>query len=336
MASKNQLNIGKICISSVYEKEQRFKDFRYAAYRAGKDLGYYVLRNPEDAGSTQESFEKFLENERPIFVLLVGEMKSEIVKKECQKALSLGLPIITMLKTNGTNISKNTTKFMTSISKATYEKSCSCFTNAEDLYKTLQKRLVEYENERNLATAKFIPQRVQLYAKSSEIIQHAKKRIVLCQQTSSIILGPRKGVSVERDFYNGLFDWILKADNDMEFVHIFSSTETKQEINKKGSEYDSKNAKKQIVGLCNNKTLEIHPIIRATAQEVMSCIICDNDLLVPLQIGNQNYNLFLSHYITDGATISKIVADIQSIRGELLYSDEIESTVDLENFYKKS
>lgn len=324
------LKIGNVCISSVFSREARFKDFRYAAYKAAKDLGYEVYRNPEYTGATQESFEKYLKNKRPIFVLLVGETKSSVVKEECSMALSLGLPIITLLKTTNGKITPQTQKIMTSISKATFEKSCSCFSDCEDLYAAVQQRLAEYENERNITTANFIPQHAQIYTSSAEIVQSAKKRVVLCQRTSSLLLGPRKGVSFEKEFYDKIFEWIKTSDDEMELLHIFSCDETKKEL--KGTNYNVNIAEKRLVDLCKKAKLSL--VIRAVKQEIMPCVICDNDLMVMLHLGVQEYNLLLSHYITDGATVSKVVADLQGMDGELLYSSESLSTSDIENFYK--
>lgn len=331
MGSVQEHSIGHVCISSVFVREARFKDFRYTAYRAAKDLGYHVYRNPEDSGSTQESFEKYLEQKRPIFVLLVGEMKSDVVKNECRIALSLGLPIITLLRTTDGKITNSTKKFMVSISKATFEKSCSCFADCEDLYIAVQQRLVEYETERDMSTASFIPQHAQVYARSGKIVEQSKKRIVLCQRTSSLLLGPRKGVNFEREFYDNLLSWIQKADKDMEFLHIFSEVDTKNELT--SNTYDCSAAKDKLINLCNNSKLQIKPIIRAVSTDIMPCVICDNNLLVLLQLGNQEYNLLLPHYITDGATISKIVADLQGMDGHLLYSGESTSTSDIDSFY---
>lgn len=324
-----KLSIGNVCISSVYARETSFKDYRYAACKAAEDLGYEVYRNPESIGSTQMEFEKLLENKRPIFVLLVGQLNSKVVKDECNIALSLGLPIITLLWTENGKITNTTKRFMKTISKSTFEKDCSCFGNCEDLYKAIQKRLTAYEAERMITTAKFIPQHAQIYTTSEKIIKNVKKRIILCQQTSSLILGPRSGVKHEQDFYEKLTSWIKSASKDMEFLHIFSHQETKSELN--NNAYNCLKAKKELLNICNNK---FSLVIRSTNDSIMPCIICDNNLIVPFKLGLQEYNMFLPHYITDGVSISKIVADIQGIEGNLLFSDDSPTLTNIENFYK--
>lgn len=329
MCVLEKLSIGNVCISSVCNRETSFMDYRYTAYRAAADLGYDVYRNPENTGSTQIEFEKWLENKRPIFVLLVGQVNSKVVKDECSLALSLGLPIITLLWTENGKILTPTKKLMKSISKATYEKDCSCFSNCEDLYQAIKKRLTAYEAERMITTANFIPQHSQIYITSERIINNAKKRIILCQQTSSLMLGPRTGVKHEQNFYNSLIKWIRNASKDMEFLHVFSYQDTIREID--SATYSCSHAKDELMRSCNNK---LSFVIRSTENNMMSCIICDNNLIVPFKLGTQEYNLFLPHYITDGASISKIVADIQGITGEILFTNESSSITNIENFYK--
>lgn len=323
-----KLSIGNVCISSVYTKEPSFKDYRYAACKAAEDLGYEVYRNPENVGATQTEFEKFLENKKPIFVLLVGKVTSKVVKDECNIALSLGLPIITLLWTENGKITNDTKKFMKTISKATFEKECSCFVNCEDLYKAIQRRLTAYETERMITTAKFIPQHSQIYTTSEKIINNAKKRIILCQQTSTLILGPRSGVKHEQDFYEKLTNWIKSASKDMEFLHIFSFQKTKDEL--KNNAYNCSKAKSELLKICKNN---LSLVIRSTTEDIMPCVICDNNLIVPFKLGVQEYNMFLPHYITDGVSILKIVADIQGIEGNLLFSNDSATPTNIDDFY---
>lgn len=327
-----KFNIGNVCISSVYVKETGFEDYRSAACKAAEDMGYYVYRNPENKGSTQKEFEEFLKSKRPIFVLLVGQVKSTVVKKECKLALSLGLPIIPLLWTENGKITDTTEKLMKSISKATFEKDCSCFGNCEDLYEAIQTRLIAYEAERKITTAKFIPQHSQIYIYSEKIIENAKKRIILCQQTSSMMLGPRLGVGHEQDFYEKLTNWIKNASKDMEFVHVFSYQKTKEELN--SSDYNCLKAKSELLELLKIRHNKTSLVIRSTNDSIMPCVICDNNLIMPFKLGLQDYNMFLPHYITDGVSILQIVADIQGIKGDLLFSSDLAALTNIEDFYK--
>lgn len=321
---------GYVCISSICVEEESFMDYRYTAYKAAIDAGYEVCRCPEDIGSTQQKFEQYLDQKRPIFVLLIGQKKSAAVEKECQIALSLGLPIITLLKSKGENTTPQTKQIVKSISKFTFEKECSCFENCEDLYKQVYNRLIEYENERMQSTAILIPNHEQVYTKSKEIIEKAKKRIIICQCTSSLVLGPRKGVNSEKEFYETLLTWIKNGDKNMEFLHLFSFKDTKDKLT--SDEYNCFTAKENLINLYNEKP-QTDVVIRAVKANMIPCVICDNTILALLQLGDHEYNLLLPQYITNSKNISEIVSDLQGVTGSLLYCNSLESTYNIESFY---
>lgn len=213
--------LGKVCISSVYAREENFKDYRFTVANAVMNLGYKAVRNPEDAGSTQSSFEDILREDDPIFVLLVGDVDSDTVKKECNLAISLGLNIIAFLKTKNSNISDNTKKIMKEISEKVYDIDCSCFESCEALYNAVTNRILNYQEKKLKYRADINRNKNLVYDTGSQMIQNSKRRIILSQDTSSLILGPRKGNSVERKFYDILVDWIKSTTPEMEFTHIF-------------------------------------------------------------------------------------------------------------------
>ena len=98
----NSSTIGVLCISSVCYKESGFMDYRFTACRAAKELGFKVIRNPEDTGITQNNFNSALKQDNPVFILLVGSTEfeeSEKVIEECKLALENGLPIFAFIKT---------------------------------------------------------------------------------------------------------------------------------------------------------------------------------------------------------------------------------------------
>ena len=92
-----------VVISSVIEREDLFVEYRYVAKLAAEALGYKVLRNNEDFGSNQTNFNSFLDNERPVFIILIGSVPSETVKKECKRAIKNNLHIIPLFKVSSKN-----------------------------------------------------------------------------------------------------------------------------------------------------------------------------------------------------------------------------------------
>lgn len=302
------LNIGYACVSSVFSREEKFIDYRYTAYRAAQDLGFNVIRNPEDIGSTQKAFENHLKEFRPVFILLIGKVASDMVKKECKLALELGLHIITLLKTENNSIPRETKKIMQSISKVTFQMECSCFDSCEKLYCSLQERLVQYSRDTKSAHALLIPQHSQVYITASDYIRSAKRRLVICQKTSSLILGARKGVGFEKNFYNSIMNWILSASKEMEFLHIFSLDSTCNAL--KSPEYDLVQARKQLCALLGQRT-KPELVFRGTQDRLVPCVICDNNILVSTSMGTMDYNIFLPNYIMDAVTLSQFVSDLQ-------------------------
>ena len=92
-----------VVISSVIEREDLFVEYRYVAKLAAEALGYEVFRNNEDFGSNQTNFNSFLDNERPVFIILIGSVPSETVKKECKRAIKNNLHIIPLFKVSSKN-----------------------------------------------------------------------------------------------------------------------------------------------------------------------------------------------------------------------------------------
>ena len=92
----NNSTIGTLCISSVCYKEVGFMDYRFTAYRAASELGFTVIRNPEDTGITQNSFNSVLQQTNPVFILIIGDTEPcEVVKvvDECKLALENDLEV---------------------------------------------------------------------------------------------------------------------------------------------------------------------------------------------------------------------------------------------------
>lgn len=144
----NSSTIGVLCISSVCYKESGFMDYRFTACRTAKELGFKVIRNPEDTGITQNSFNSVLKQNNPVFILIAGSTefeKSEKVIEECKLALENGLPIFVFIKTGSDKtIPKEAMEVVSFVSKTTFDGDCTLFSSYEELYDTLQARLQDY------------------------------------------------------------------------------------------------------------------------------------------------------------------------------------------------
>ena len=141
-----------VAISSVIEREDLFKEYRYIAKLAAESLGYSVKLNNEDAGSNQTKFNKCLDEENPIFIVLLGGVDSETVKQECKRAVKNNLHIIPFFKAtkdekDNNKIPKAAQDLLNKVSPPIYAGDCAIFCNGTELYAHVQKALLELEEK---------------------------------------------------------------------------------------------------------------------------------------------------------------------------------------------
>jgi len=350
----NHYSIGEACISSVCVKESGFMDYRFAAYKAAEELGFKVIRNPEDTGITQNRFRNILKQDTPVFILLVGDVKSDVVADECRLALERGLPIFVFLKTKHNDgdssksndnlkpiyvdgeksISVETQQIMNDISKITYNSDCALFASCEELYEAIKYRLNDYIEKRIRLSPKIQYNRGSTYYYAYEQVLAAKKRIVLSQKTSGLILGPRRGNTFERRTYDALFKWIEEKDDGMQFTHLFCLEDTIEEMKNKDkkADYDIEAAKVKLCGLLSkvrNKhggtedpNFSFRSIKKEKNENAQSIahLITDTGFQLVLPIAGDVFNLILPYYFTPEEQLMKIITRIHT-RTYVRYDD---------------
>lgn len=332
----NPTTIGSLCISSVCYKEAGFMDYRFTAYKAAKELGFDVLRNPEDTGITQNSFNSALKQNNPVFILIIGNTNFEDSRKvvdECKLALENGLPIFAFIKTGvDKEISENATEIVKSISKTTYDGDCTLFCSCEELYETLQARLNDYIKVKMTLRPDIQDNRGSTYAYAYEQIKRAKKKIILSQKTSLLLLGPRRGNTYEHRAYEALLEWIQNKDSDMQFMHLFCWDETVADLSKDG-EYDIPAAKQRLTDLMaaekakNNGEESPSFTFRAISGAVPSVahLITDTGIQLVLPIAGSVFNLVLPYYFATENELMKLITH--------LHAQEYKSYEDIQKIY---
>lgn len=296
-----------VCVSSVVDSENKFREYRFIAKLAAESKGYKAVLNPEDKGITQTSFENVLNFQRPIFILIIGIKKSDMVKKECEIALKKGLEIIAFLKkSEGNKIDKKTEKFAKDISIELYDKDYSCFSSCEELYKSIINRLETIEKDKK--EVKIFKNKDLAYAKSTELIKEAKRSIVICQETSSLVLGPRSGNNNEKDFYNELIKQIENSKNNHKsIIHIFSYAKTKKELN--NNEYNSREAIEKLKELHSEEKVIVKHIKN---KEITPFVIADNTVFFYSLIGEKYYSFLMPRMLIQEESFEKLKDDIDS------------------------
>ncbi len=360
-------SIGEACISSVCIKESGFMDYRFTAYKAAEELGFKVIRNPENTGITQNSFSNILRQNSPIFILLVGDEDSKIVEDECKLAFERGLPIFAFLKVKHNNdiesnindkekevfvdeekyISNKTRKIMEKISQSTYNNDCALFSSCEELYYAIQFRLNNYIEQRIRLSPKIEYNKGSTYYYAYEQILAAKKRIILSQKTSLLILGPRKGNTYEHRTYDALFDWLTKNwltkrnsknnNNNLQFMHLFCRTNTIKEAKEGKNEniYDISAAKSRLCELLKKvrdkdcQTEDPNFCFRFIDEhsENVAHLMTDTGFQLVLPIAGNIFNVVLPYYFTPEEQLMKIITHLHSM--------PFVSYNDIENLYEE-
>lgn len=316
----NISTIGALCISSVCYKENGFMDYRFTACKAARELGFEVIRNPEDTGITQNSFNSVLKQNNPVFILIVGSStleKSEKVIEECKLALENGLPIFAFIKTGYDKIiPENAEEVIKSISQTTFDGDCTLFSSCEELYDTLQARLQDYIRVKISLYPNIQDNSGSTYYYAYEQILRAKKRIILSQKTSLLILGPRKGNTYEHRAYDALVGWIKSRDNDMQFMHLFCKEKTVKDMS--SGEYNIEAAKSTLFELLANeqKNNSDNPnftfrSIGGTAESIAH-LITDTGVQLVLPIAGDTFNLVLPYYFTTESELMKLITHLHS------------------------
>jgi len=280
---------GFAVISSTIYQEEGFKDYRFVASKAASELGFTVKRNSEDPAATQKDFEECMINNNPVFIAIIGEKLTPNVKREYELALKQGLTIITFIKAHGTSkeVSKSTTDNLKSISKYIYEKDCSTFLSCEELYESVKQRLSKHIKNLREQKIKLLHSRPQVYPITTDMIKEAKQLVILCQNTSTLLLGPRND-GIEAQCYESLVEWLRNSGDNMTFIHIFSKNQTREELTR--SEYSKKReAKDNIIDILTSHEVKAN-IIFKTVENLQPCTVADNNILFSLKMGvNTHY-----------------------------------------------
>ncbi|MCL1969725.1 MAG: hypothetical protein FWF65_09305 [Bacteroidetes bacterium] len=313
--------IGALCISSVCYRETGFMDYRFTAYKAASELGFGVIRNPEDTGITQSSFNSALKQINPVFVLIVGSEESEKVVDECKLALENGLPIFVFIKTErDKQITESADKIMKGVSQTTYNGDCTLFSSCEELYETLQARLNDFIKAKMTLRLDIQDNRGSTYFYAYEQIKRAKKRIILSQKTSLLLLGPRKGNTYEYRAYDALLEWIRNKDKDMQFMHLFCLEDTVKDLS--SGEYDITTAKKTLIELltveksrnhnAENPNCTFRAIKGTGTVSSIAHLITDTGIQLVLPIAGNTFNLVLPYYFATEAELMKLITHLHT------------------------
>ncbi len=319
-----------VVISSVIIRERKFAKYRKVAKKAAEDLGYKVHLNNEDDASNQSGFNEILNTKNPIVIALFGKIKSKTVIEECKLALKNNLHIIPLYKkysqkANADNITK---EYICEISLPMYNNDCHHFIDCKDLYKHVKQALINYQKE--LLTPQYLSNgHSSIYNKALKLLRINRRNFILCQKTSTLILGAKAGRDGENDFYHSLQNWILNkgnslsSDKNMKFKHIFSLEATKKAI-QSDKNYDIKSAKDNLKNLLSqNYDIKFELIDIDWQNNYMPFVISDGNVLSNLFFANMEFNVIMRRH-TIQSDYLKFISDEIISNGKVIYKKGID------------
>lgn len=314
-------------ISSVIEKEDHFIEYRYVAKLAAESLGYTVYRNNEDFGSKQSKFNEYLDNERPVFIVLLGDVYSNTVKEECCRAIKNNLHILPFFKVPNREsaIPQSAIDLLNEISPPIYAGDCMKFWSAEGLFNHIKESLLILE-EKTHTPAILNRGHGKIYEHASKMLEDVKQEYILCQKSSTLILGPNKSRPDEIEYYEQLVDWLADKSKQLngehiKFTHIFSLEKTKLAIENAGTNYDIAKAKETIMNLLPNLSNCLF-INTDWLNNSVPFVISDGDMLVDLYFAGGHCNVKLHQDLIDYHSFADMRGDIGSSGNILININE--------------
>ncbi len=162
----------------------------------------------------------------------------------------------------------------------------------------------KWEEFDNSNTIIYLKHRKDVYPRTTQLICSAKRIVILCQKTSSLLLGYRNDPN-EQDCYYSIINWLNMQDNKSDFIHIFSEQKTKNEYKSNPSEYFSfKEARDNLEKILLRK--DGPRIYLRKLKKITPCVVADNNLLISLTMGSN------THFLALQGKVIKL-EDVQSI-----------------------
>lgn len=304
----------ELCISSVYNREEGFEDYRYTVSMVAELLGFDVFRNPESPGLTQEQYEEHLRTHHPVFICLLGAKESRTVERELQIALEECLPIYIFVQSNYYKEISDTEKQR--LKSLAYDRQCYEYTNCKDLYALTYRRLVKYIAEKEIRRP-LLQKGVQLaYETNTKLMETSKRQIVIYHNTSLLLLGPRRQCLYEIEFYRTLTEWLSQnKNNNIQFLHVFNWEETLREKREHSDQYAMDVAKENIMTLyrdyqgINNGNSGLN-IRFSDYTNSVPYVITDMNLVFILPIERERFSLEIPSHVMKLSDISVIIDEI--------------------------
>ena len=163
------------------------------------------------------------------------------------------------------------------------------------------------------------------------MICEAKHVVILCQNTSSLLLGYRND-PIEEECYSKMIEWMSSSDKRLEFIHIFSWDKTKNELcNREYLAIDY--ARKKLERLCSNKN-GVRIYLR-TSQNLTPCVVADNSFLLSINMGSKAHYFNIQNGFMRNHDVNSIINLLKKEGNAWISNTGSDISEQLRSFYEE-
>lgn len=199
---------------------------------------------------SQSPFNAYIEEvrESDIFVLLIWKSFRQAVQSEYEEALKANKSILVIIKSliDDEEREEEAKNFIKNLSEGLgsngFKSKKVVFKNYRKLseFRSVVRDSIKTELAKYYSEPRYTQSREEMYELGVEMITQTQKRLYICQQTPSLILGARdylakedNKLQYEKQFQTSLIQWINqnKENNDAELCYFFSKSNLEKELN---------------------------------------------------------------------------------------------------------
>lgn len=287
-------------VSSTY---QELEDERDVIEIVTEDLNIELFRAPEKSlsGTALKAYLREL-RESNIMILILAEKVSDFVDEEISTARECGIPILPFFK-----LIKRRDKYeLSNVAKKFREKYSMGFSaefkNLLELRDKLTKGLSNIIGARFESTTGLCGWSPSVYREAKNLITDSHWRLLLIENTSSLILGPRIGHTDELRFIEAMrkkIESIAASPSTFNFYYLFSANETLKDLGKEV--YQKKDEGKAYFLKIVEKYKDDNRIkISCVPESINSSMVGDYSYGISVNIGDRLYTFgFDQHKIAN-------------------------------------
>lgn len=280
----------RVFLSSTYEELHNERDLIQIVC---DNLNISLFRAPEKSlsGTSSKAYLKEL-RASSIMILVLAERVSDFVDEEITAARECGIPILPFLK----RLKKGGTYRLSPIAKKFREKYSmgfsSEFRNLIELRDKLNEGLSNIINARFNSVVGLCGWSPAVYREAKDLISDSHWRILLIENTSSLILGPRLGNPDEVRFIDTMrkkVETIHDSTSNFSLCYLFSSNATIKDWRETkiySKKLDGKEYFKKLLNKCKNDN---RIRIACIPEQLNSSMVGDYSYGISIDIGERLY-----------------------------------------------